>query len=124
MIKYLILFFVFVSCDTSKKSTEAIFSKDTNICKLNVSFRSIGAGIDRKTHKTFLNYIEQFEKEEKVKLAYDKIFWGREGEVDYCFQYNSLNQKQIIKFEQQLKEVFVESKSVYSTKDTEKRKGR
>jgi hypothetical protein len=124
MIKYLILFFVFVSCDTSKKSTEAIFSKDTNICKLNVSFRSIGAGIDRKTHKTFLNYIEQFEKEEKVKLAYDKIFWGREGEVDYCFQYNSLSQKQIIKFEQQLKEVFVESKSVYSTKDTEKRKGR
>jgi hypothetical protein len=124
MIKYLILFFVFVSCDTSKKSTEAIFSKDTNICKLNVSFRSIGAGIDRKTHKTFLNYIEQFEKEEKVKLVYDKIFWGREGEVDYCFQYNSLSQMQIIKFEQQLKEVFVESKSVYSTKDTEKRKGR
>ena len=124
MIKYLILFFVFVSCDISKKSTESTFSKDTNICKLNVSFRSLGAGIDRKTHKTFLNYIEQFENEEKVKLAYDKIFWGREGEVDYCFQYNSLSEKQIIKFEQQLKEVFVESKSVYTSKETEKRKGR
>ena len=124
MIKYFLLFFLAVSCSTTKKNEQANFSTDSNKCNMNVSFRSIGAGIDRKSYKSFLLFIEQFENVEKVKLTYEQIFWGREGEMDYCFHYSKLTDDQIIKFEKEIKELFIESKSVYYSKETEKRKGR
>jgi hypothetical protein len=114
MIKYFLLFFLAVSCSTTKKNEQANFSTDSNKCNMNVSFRSIGAGIDRKSYKSFLLF----------KLTYEQIFWGREGEMDYCFHYQGLNEKQIVKFEKEIKELFIESKSVYYSKETEKRKGR
>jgi hypothetical protein len=124
MIKYFLLFFLAVSCSTTKKNEQANFSTDSNKCNMNVSFRSIGAGIDRKSYKSFLLFKDQFENAEKVKLTYEQIFWGREGEMDYCFHYQGLNEKQIVKFEKEIKELFIESKSVYYSKETEKRKGR
>jgi hypothetical protein len=113
-----------LSCSTAKKKEQANFSKDSNICNMNISFRSIGAGIDRKSYKSFLLFLEQFENDEKLKCSYEQIFWGREGEMDYCFHYEGLNEKQIVKFENKIKELFIESKSVYYSKETEKRKGR
>jgi hypothetical protein len=113
-----------VSCGNSKKNSNHVFSKDENICNLNVSFRSSGGGIDRKSYKIFIDYLSIFEQEEKVKLNFQQIFWGREGEMDYCFHYENLTDKQIEKFEEQIKEMFIESKMVYFSKETEKRKGR
>ena len=124
MIKYFLLFFLAVSCSTTKKNEQSNFSTDSNKCNMNVSFRSIGAGIDRKSYKSFLLFKDEFENAEKVKLTYEQIFWGREGEMDYCFHYQGLNEKQIVKFEKEIKEFFIESKSVYYSKETEKRKGR
>lgn len=124
MIKYIFFIFVFVSCSTSMKSTRPSYSKDTNVCNLNISFRSHGSGIDRHSYKSFIQLIEQFESEENVKLSYEQIFWGREGEMDYCFHYSNLTEKQISKFEKQIRELFIESKTVYFSKETEKRKGR
>lgn len=124
MFRFLLILFIIVSCSISRKETVSTFSKDTNVCNMNVSFRSIGAGIDRKSYKLFLLFIEQFENDEKVKLTYEQIFWGREGEMDYCFHYSNLTDDQIIKFEKEIKELFIESKSVYYSKETEKRKGR
>jgi len=124
MIKYFFLFLIIASCTIPKKNKQANFSKEPNICNMNVSFRSIGAGIDRKSYKSFLLFLEQYENEEKVKFSYEQIFWGREGEMDYCFHYDGFNEKQIIKFENKIKELFIESKSVYYSKETEKRKGR
>ena len=124
MIRFLLILFIIVSCSISRKETVSTFSKDSNVCNMNVSFRSIGSGIDRKSYKLFLLFIEQFENDEKVKLTYEQIFWGREGEMDYCFHYSNLTETQIIKFEKEIKELFIESKSVYYSKETEKRKGR
>jgi hypothetical protein len=124
MFRFLFILFIIVSCSVSRKKAESTFSKDTNVCNMNVSFRSLGAGIDRKSYKSFLLFIEQFENVEKVKLTYEQIFWGREGEMDYCFHYSKLTDDQIIKFEKEIKELFIESKSVYYSKETEKRKGR
>lgn len=118
------IFFIFFGCHSTKKSIESTFSKDANICNMNISFRSIGAGIDRKSYKSFLSFLEKFENDEKLKLTYEQIFWGREGEMDYCFHYSNLTDNQIIKFEKEIKELFIESKSVYYSKETEKRKGR
>ena len=124
MIRFLLILFITVSCSISRKETVSTFSKDSNVCNMNVSFRSIGSGIDRKSYKLFLLFIEQFENDEKVKLTYEQIFWGREGEMDYCFHYINLTESQIIKFKKEIKELFIESKSVYYSKETEKRKGR
>ncbi len=124
MIKYLLIFFVLLSCSTLKQKSKFNHSTDLTICNMNVSFRSIGSGIDRKSYKSFLLFLEQFENDEKVKLTYEQIFWGREGEMDYCFHYSNLTETQIIKFEKEIKELFIESKSVYYSKETEKRKGR
>jgi len=124
MIKNLFIFFVLLSCSSSKHTSKYIHSNDSTICNLNVSFRSMGSGIDRKSYKAFLTQIEQFENEEKIKLSVEQIFWGREGEMDYCFHYSNLTESQIIKFEKEIKELFIESKSVYYSKETEKRKGR
>ncbi len=124
MIRFLLILFIIVSCSISRKETVSTFSKDTNVCNMNISFRSVGAGIDRRSYKSFLLLIEQFENDEKLKFSYEQIFWGREGEMDYCFHYEGLNEKQIVKFENKIKELFIESKSVYYSKETEKRKGR
>lgn len=117
-------FFILFSCANSKNTNSISFSNDENICNMNVSFRSQGAGVDRKSYRMFLAFIEKFEAEENVKLKVEQIFWGREGEMDYCFHYVDLNEKQIIKFEKGIKELFVESQTVYFSKETEKRKGR
>ena len=123
-IKFFLLLFLAVSCSITKKNEQVNFSTDINKCNMNVSFRSVGAGIDRRSYKSFLLLIEQFENAEKIKLSYEQIFWGREGEMDYCFHYSNLRESQIIKFEKEIKELFIESKSVYYSKETEKRKGR
>lgn len=124
MIRFLFISLIFVSCSISRKKAASTFSKDSNICNMNISFRSIGAGIDRKSYKSFLSFLEKFENDEKLKLTYEQIFWGREGEMDYCFHYSNLTESQITKFEKEIKELFIESKSVYYSKETEKRKGR
>jgi hypothetical protein len=120
----LVLLTFHTSCSTSKNKSTLDYSNDPSICNLNVSFRSSGAGIDRRSYKVFMDYLSIFETEEKVKLNYQQIFWGREGEMDYCFKYDNLNEKQITRLEEQIKEMFIESKSVYYSKETEKRKGR
>ena len=124
MIRSLLFIFVLVSCSTSKEVTKKEYSSDNQICNLNISFRSLGAGIDRKSYKVFLTYLEEFENEEKIKLSYEQLFWGREGEMDYCFKYENLTQKQIQKLEKEIKEKFIESKTVSISKETAKRKGR
>ncbi len=122
MFKLNFLFFIFISCSTLRKPHETI--RIIEKCDINVSFRSLGAGIDRKTHKAFSEYITHFEIEEKVQLFFDKTFWGREGEIDYCISTKNLSDKQIETFENQIKVLLVSSKSVYYSRDTEKRKGR
>ncbi len=124
MSRFILLLLVFSSCSTPEQVNELAYSKDANVCNLNVSFRSIGAGIDRKSYKIFLTYLEEFENEEKIKLSYEQLFWGREGEMDYCFKYENLTQKQIQKLEKEIKEKFIESKTVSISKETAKRKGR
>ena len=124
MIRSILFIFVLVSCSTNKELTKKDYSSDNQICNLNVSFRSEGSGIDRKSYKEFLAYIVRFENEEHLKLSYEQLFWGREGEMDYCFKYENLNQKQIIKFEKEIKEKLIKSKSVSISNETVKRKGR
>ena len=51
-----------------------------------VSFVSIGEGIDINAKKNFDDFITYFEENKDIELDFEMISWGREGEVDYCFQ--------------------------------------
>lgn len=64
------------------------------IYRLSVSFISIGAGIDRKAKPQYSKYIIEFAQKNKIKLNCEIVNWGREGEVDYCFELTELDEKQ------------------------------
>lgn len=69
-----------------------------------ISFFSIGSGIDYERKKEMDAYLKQLEND-KVDFTYDKVGWGREGEVDYCVDLSKLKevqQKDIIKKVQEI----------------------
>ena len=92
----LIVLSIILSCSTSKsKSTENAPVKETNtgsvptgtkdeIANFTVSFISKGSGIDTKAKREFLEFLQQHNSSQSKKIEYREVFWGREGEVDYC----------------------------------------
>lgn len=53
--------------------------------RLTVSFISIGGGIDSKAKEKFIKFVAGFETRNKVKLVSETVGWGREGEIDFCY---------------------------------------
>ena len=78
-----------------------------------ISFFSIGEGIDRKSLEGFHNYVSSFNQSEKSKIVFDEVHWGREGEVDFCFNLLELNKGQQTKFIFGLKELMKNNKLVH-----------
>ncbi len=80
------LAFIFIQCNPSKKNQKST-SQEANLTKvrLKVAFISIGQGINFEAAKYFPQFIEKFNKEQKVTLKYEIVPWGREGELNYCF---------------------------------------
>ena len=67
---------------TEEKKKEDI--QENTIKNLVVSFYSIGSGIDYKSAEKFEQFLNTFALENGSKPVYEKIGWGREGEIDYC----------------------------------------
>ena len=118
--KTIISFFAFaalLACNNTKKTTETTStvstSQTTNMAdslyRLSVSFISIGAGTDRKAREEYDQYIIQYEAKNKIKLKYEISPWGREGENDYCFKLNELNENQQNLFIAESKEILKNS---------------
>lgn len=66
---------------------------DPSLSRLNVSFYSIGSGINTEALKTYDAFLAEWEKANGVDLQFDVINWGREGETDYCFKLTELKEK-------------------------------
>lgn len=73
--------------------------------RFSVSFISIGAGTDGSAKEKFDQFITEYKQENKVELKYETINWGREGEVDYCFDLTSLDKKKQELFIAETKEI-------------------
>jgi hypothetical protein len=71
-----------------------------------VSFISIGAGTDSRAREQLGRYIDESEKKFKIYLSYVSKGWGREGESDFLFPLDELNQAQQKEFVAGLKELF------------------
>ena len=89
-----------------------------NLYRFNVSFISIGSGIDSKAKQAFIEFIRSFEEKNKVKIIYETAPWGREGETDFCFKLSDLNKGNQIKFIADSKDNLKNSKLVRFTENT------
>jgi hypothetical protein len=59
-----------------------------------ISFYSIGGGINGKALKTIENFIVEYSKKINKSIPYNKISWGREGEVDFCISLAQLQDEE------------------------------
>lgn len=128
MLKSLILlpFLLILSCHCPDKLSQSTVSasEQTSLCRLNVSFISTGEGTDLEARKAFLDCVSAFEKKQKLKLVYEVVSWGREGEKDYCFRLSELNQAQQKEFIAECRKVLKNSNLVQLDENVEKKGGR
>jgi hypothetical protein len=95
--------FAGVACKSNK------LSKNTsNEYRLIVSFLSKGSGIDMKVHESFLSFTDKHSKKPK----YEIYRWGREGEIDYCFQLGEMKAKDQSEFIESVKNIIGKSDEV------------
>jgi len=110
---------VFASCATTKEVGKESISV-TSTHHLTVSFFSPGGGINEKAKAVY----DTFLKENYSELKFDEIRWGREGEVDYCFQNIALSEDKTTLFIQETKELMAKFDKVNITENEPCREGR
>lgn len=76
--------------DPSKPETQSKESSDA-IIRLLVSFYSVGGGIDIKTGQAFDNFISAYKTNSGKPITFERVPWGREGELDYCISFSTLS---------------------------------
>lgn len=92
--------------------------ESVNIYRFNISFISIGSGIDAKAKQQFLFFINVFETQNNIRIEMEKGNWGREGEIDYCLKLAQLNANEQTKLISDIKELLKNSKLVRYTENT------
>ena len=90
-----------------QKATQTVSGK-----RFTVNFVSIGAGIDHKDEQRFLDYLNLFQKENKVTLHYKTEHWGKEAETKYSIDLKNLSRNQQKNLKSSLKEMFGGNKLV------------
>ncbi|MFM2190805.1 MAG: hypothetical protein RL491_1191 [Bacteroidota bacterium] len=79
--------------DPAKERAETVEDEQQSVMKyrLIISFISIGEGPDFNAKTGLDRIITEWEKQKGTTLKQEQFPWGREGEVDYCFQLAELN---------------------------------
>ena len=117
IVLFLLLVIFIFSCNNSKKIADNTLatenSKNNSIYRFTISFFSKGGGTDRKARSKFESFLENFNKKNEVNLQFIKTSWGREGEVDYCFQLEELKKKKQIAFIKECEDLLKDSKLVH-----------
>ena len=117
IVLFLLLVIFTFSCNNSKKIADNTLatenSKNNSIYRFTISFFSKGGGTDRKARSEFESFLENFNKKNEVNLQFIKTTWGREGEVDYCFQLEELKKKKQIAFIKECEDLLKDSKLVH-----------
>jgi hypothetical protein len=97
----------------TKKNNEL----NKELYSLVVSFYSIGAGIDAPVAKEFDYYVRDFQEQHGDYFFAERVAWGREGEVDYCIQFPTLNKEKAREFVNRAREITSASKMVHMKED-------
>ena len=80
--------------------------------QFSINFISVGAGIDHKSEQRFLDYLNQYQKENKLTLHYKTEHWGKEGETKYSVDLKNLSRNQQKNLKRSLKEMLEGNKLV------------
>ena len=114
---FLITILLLVSCKTAK--TQEVST--SNLCRLRLTFGSIGSGINTNAYKQFQQFVGNYEKKKGKKLEYETVHWGMEGETDYCFRLSDLKLKEQKKFVADMKKAISDHKWIFFTENVELR---
>lgn len=111
----------FMACKTKKQasaSTETsatMTEPQTEKYRLIISFISKGTGTDGEKRLAILDYIEKHPK----KPANKSIYWGREGETDYCLSLTELSKSEQTTFVNEVKKIAGTSDRIFISENTE-----
>jgi hypothetical protein len=97
----------------AEESPKESSSKGEKASTLLVSFYSIGGGIDVKNAQSFDNFISAYKTESGKSIAYDRVPWGREGELDYCVSFADINSEETKQFIDASKAKILDCKMVH-----------
>ncbi|MCL4816388.1 MAG: hypothetical protein HND27_06745 [Bacteroidetes bacterium] len=91
---------------TEKPSTNVTEEVESPKYPLFISFYSIGEGINTEALEKFESFLTDFLMKNKLNnIGEEKIYWGREGEIDYCISFTNVNQSIISDFINQTKKL-------------------
>ena len=99
--------------DNSTKTKETTTSTQKNDSVGNyrfiVSFFSPGNGIDHKMKREYEGFISSYKKQ----ITYEQARWGKEGEVDFCFELKELSENEQKEFVKKSKELLSKSSRIH-----------
>jgi hypothetical protein len=81
--------------------------------RLLVSFYSIGGGIDLKSAQLFDNFITAYKTSQGKSVSYERVPWGREGELDYCILFDGMSASELNAFIESAKAKVSDCKMVH-----------
>lgn len=81
--------------------------------RLLVSFYSIGGGIDVKSAQLFDKFIAAYETSKGKSVTYERVTWGREGELDYCILFDGMSTSDLNSFIESAKARISDCKMVH-----------
>ena len=80
-----------VACKHTKSAEKSTAANEPTKYRVIVSFFSRGDGTGSQTFDKIQSYLTTFDNKENVKITYDKVPWGKEGEYDMCFTLKELS---------------------------------
>jgi hypothetical protein len=98
---------------TSDKSKSEFNSANDTLNYFTASFYSIGSGIDRRIKAEYDTFFGKFQDETKANLNRLVFKWGKEGELDYCFNLTGLNSDLKTKFINESSAILKKSERVH-----------
>jgi hypothetical protein len=79
-------------------STQASGAVQEKTYRYIVSFFSVASGPDRESMTAFEKFVSTYATDHKIAIEAEKISWGREGEMDYCYSLNSMTNDDQVAF--------------------------
>ena len=83
-----------------------------SVCRFQVSFISIGSGIDNSAKQQLTDLITTFNSTNQVNIVPQIIQWGREGEKDFLFKLEGIDSDNQEKFIAECAALFKENSLV------------
>ena len=59
-----------------------------------ISFSSVCCGINSGAREKLDGFVSDYEKRKGERLKKETVYWGKEGEIDYCFKLSELSAKE------------------------------